>query len=111
MDMYYLLVGETYFNKQTKVYVAKLDEIADKFNIIGCTTKNKTLFPTKLEFTDKGTFFGSEYGWKCTPAPNINYYKTPLSAKVLIMSNKLNMRSSIKEISDTLILDRTLYKK
>lgn len=111
MDKYYLLVGETYLNNQTKVYVAKLDEITDKFNIIGCTTKNKTLFPNKLEFTDKGMFFGSEYVWKCAPAPNINYYKTPLTAKVLIMSNKLNMRSSIKEILETPILDRTLYKK
>jgi hypothetical protein len=112
MDTYHLLVGETYHNNQTKVYVAKLDPIYNKFNIIGCTSKNKTMLPNKLDFTDKGVcVFGSEYTWKCTPAVNINYYKNPIAAKLMIMSNKLNMRSSIKEVLNTAPIDRSMYIK
>lgn len=112
MDAYHLLVGETYTNNQTKVYVAKLDPIYNQFNIIGCTSKNKTMLPNKLDFTDKGVcIFGSEYVWKCCQPPSINYYKTPIAAKFLIMSNKLNMRSSIQEIRVSPPLDRSLYIK
>lgn len=112
MDKYHLLVGETHSNNQTKVYVARLNPIYNKFNIIGCTSKNKTILDHKLDFTDNGRcVFGSEYVWKCTPAPNINYYKTPIAAKLVIMSNKLNMRSSMKEIADTPPIDRSMYIK
>lgn len=112
MDQYYLLVGETQSNDKTRVYVAKLDPIYDKFNIIGCTTKNKNLLNKNIDFTDKGVcIFGSEYTWKCTPAVDINYYKKPIAAKLMIMSSKLNMRSSIKEILEIPPNDRALYVK
>lgn len=110
MDQYYLLVGETHTNDKTKVYVAKLDPTYNKFHIVGFTTKNKLIIPKKNEYSDKGIcIFGVEYSWKCTHPHTINYYKNPIAAKLMIMANKVNMRSLTKEVLDTPPLDRAFY--
>lgn len=110
MDQYYLLIGETHINDKTKVYVAKLDQTCDNFVVVGCTLKNKSLMDKKLDYVDKGyCIFGCEYVWKCAIPVDINYYKNPIAAKLMVMSTKINMRSSIKEILENPPIDRTLY--
>lgn len=101
----YLLIGEVknVNNNRLKIFVAQFDSEKQKFNVIGSIGKSNDLESyiqqNKIECVPSGfCVFGKTYEWKCVEQTGVLYYNQPITAKIMILSKRINMRSQIKHL-------------